>query len=772
MLPWILHYRILLAVMLPSSIFLLILPALNLAQYRQDLEADFQRRGETTIESTGAWLSHMPPAGNDLQAWLAERLQDDAMRRITLLDAKGRIVAEAGASELPRPSIQGLPTTTASAHRIALSREDGVEGMHWIASLPDSRWLVLTGSRRPQQIAIYERIVQRGIILVVALVMLVFLLRLQVRRTMRPLGSLAAAITDMPPGRLPVLPEAAREIWPEFVTRLEHNLRAWRESHEELRSNSERAEEELRETLDAIERQNIDLHAARRAAVASNQLKSEFLANISHEIRTPLTSLIGFARLLEKTPLSPRQQDHVQSLVHSSEHLLAMLNDLLDLSKIEAGRLILDETPVALPELVRDTLAMLTPLLGDKPLELHSEIAPDVPHSILGDPLRLRQIMTNLVNNAIKFTPGGRVTVRLLTERRNASTVWLTFSVEDTGIGIKPQQLEHLFDAFQQADTSTSRRFGGSGLGLTITRQLVQLLGGDIKVNSMPGQGSTFTVHWQARIDPFETLAPSAAPPTNPAGTRQLARLDPPLRVLVVDDHPANLKLLHTWLTDMGIDAKAVDNGQEAINCALQQPYDLIFMDIQMPGMNGLETAQAIRAAESRGQRVPIIALTAHALSSEREFWLRSGMDDYVSKPLQESQLLHILQQWTRFVAALPPVVDWEEATQLAGGKRDLAEDIMRALVGDLPLSRERLSDAYARQDLEAWWQEAHRLLGACRYCGVPLLRSSLEDVMSARKAAPNAWPETTAVEEVMAGIDGLLAWARDNLEISAAPCG
>lgn len=771
MFPWTLHYRLLLAVLLPSIALLLLLPVLGQIQYRQSLEEEFDRLGRMTMETTASALAHQPATGAELNSWLARQLRHDSLRRISLVDRQGRVIAEAGTSNLPRPDVRRLtrPATHVNPSIISI---DADSDRYWLAWLPDQRWLIITASRQPQTVAFYERIAERSTIILVLLLTLIFVVRMQVRRSLRALGQFGQAMRMMPPGKLPPPNMFARQTWPEFTHHIESSLTRWKEAFDDLRNSSERAEEELRETLETIERQNIDLHAARREAVASNQLKSEFLANISHEIRTPLSSLIGFARLLERSPLSDRQKEYVDSLVHASEHLLAILNDLLDLSKIEAGRLVLDETPVVLEELIGDTIAMLTPLIGDKPLQLISEIDSQVPGNLLGDPLRLRQIMTNLVNNAIKFTPRGEVRISLRVERQEADSVWLALAVQDTGIGIQPRQLDGLFDAFRQADSSTTRRFGGTGLGLTITRQLIQLMGGDISVISRPGQGSTFTVRWQARLDPFQTLALGNKPVHQLPDMRRLARLDPPLRVLVVDDHPANLKLLKAWLGEFGIEVTAVDNGLEAINAATQTPYDLVFMDIQMPGMNGQETAQAIRAGESQGHRVPIIALTAHALSSEREFWLRSGIDDYVGKPLQESQLMHILQQWTRFVAVPTPVVDWAEARQLAGGKADLAEDVLKELLADLPRSRAALLKASASGDAATWWQEAHRLLGACRYSGVPALRASLEVALSGRHGATDPLPATEITAAVISELDALLDWSASHLDLSAAPCG
>lgn len=767
MFPWTLHYRLLMAVLIPGAALLVLLPVLSLLQYQRDLESQFLRIGHSTMEAATSIMVQAPPAA--LDAWLQRQLRHDSLRRISVLDRDGRVLAEAGAGSQPMPAVRTLSRTEAAAGRII--RRDADDATHWISALPDARWLVLTASRQPQKLAFYQALMERGVLVLVSLLILVALVRIQLRRTLRPLGQLAQALHNLPPGQLPRLPPAARQIWPDFVDQIEQGMTRWQSAFDDMRNSSERAEEELRETLDAIERQNIDLHAARREAVASNQLKSEFLANISHEIRTPLSSLIGFARLLEKTPLSARQQDHVSSLVHAAEHLLAILNDLLDLSKIEAGRLVLDETPVALRELLSDTIDMLAPLTGDKPLTLHGEVGDEVPGSVLGDPLRLRQIMTNLINNAIKFTPRGEVRAGLRLVSLNGTEAMLELSVRDTGIGIQPRQLDGLFDAFQQADSSTSRRFGGTGLGLTITRQLVQLMGGSISVDSRPGLGSTFTVRWNARLDPFRALQPARRTHSLP-DCRQLARLDPPLRVLVVDDHPANLKLLRTWLQELGIAADTADNGLEAVSLATRELYDLVFMDIQMPGMNGLEAAQAIRAGESRGQRVPIIALTAHALSSEREFWLRSGIDDYVGKPLQESQLLHILQQWTRFVSVRPAVVDWDEARRLAGDKADLAEELLRTLIADLPRSLAALAQADTAEEARAWWQEAHRLLGACRYCGVPALRESLEDALRTRGEDPAMPPAAAVAGSVLAEIRALRDWSADHLPVSAAPCG
>ncbi len=727
MYPWTLHHRLLFAFTLPVALLLLSLTLLISNHYRDDMLASHEQRRELILRNTAEALSLTKLSAGEQSAWLQKILRGDDLRRLSLLSGNGHLLADAGQSQIPLPSPARLQRFKPGQYTLAL--EDDHQDL---ISLPDGRWLVLTSTQQLLRLAFYERLSLYLVLSLSLLVVLTGLLYWLLQRTLLPLNAFADMI-NQPEVISSESHDAAKRIWPELVTSLTRYYFKQKQQLDMLTQESEHAEAELRETLDAIERQNIELHAARRSAQASNQLKSEFLANISHEIRTPLTSLLGFARLLERTPLSATQQQHVGALSRSGEHLLAILNDLLDLSKIEAGRLILDETPVQLNGLLTDAAAMLAPLLGDKPVQLQVHCADDLSESLLGDPLRLRQIFTNLLSNAIKFTARGEINVSLSAVDADAARVQCQLKVSDTGVGIDSERLQSLFEAFEQADTSTSRHFGGTGLGLTITRQLVQLLGGQLHAESRVGQGSTFTVTWWAARDPFYRSHLQTAPHLSAAlsSAQHITANTEPLRVLVVDDHPANLQLMQAWLQELGIHTCTANNGEAAITAAAASVFDLIFMDIQMPIMNGLEAAQAIRAQERGGQRVPIIALTAHALSSEREYWLRNGIDDYLSKPLDESQLNHILLQWTRYIGQPILVIDWPEAERLAGGRRSLAEQLISTLIDDIPLAREQLANAGTAQDAQAWHRAIHRLLGACRYTGVPALRAALEAALA-----------------------------------------
>ncbi len=745
MYPWTLHHRLLFAFTLPVALLLISLAVLLSNHYRDDLQASHEQRRELMLRNTAEALSLSKLSTGEQGAWLQKVLPGDDLRRLSLLASDGRVLADAGQSPIPLPSSARLQRFKPGQYTLAL--EDGYQDL---ISLPDGRWLVLTSTQQLLRLAFYERLSLYISLSLALLATLAALLYLLLKRALLPLNEFADML-NQPEAISSESRDAAKRIWPELVTSLTRYYLKQKQQLDMLKQESEHAEAELRETLDAIERQNIELHAARRSAQASNQLKSEFLANISHEIRTPLTSLLGFGRLLERTPLSVLQQQHVRALSRSGEHLLAILNDLLDLSKIEAGRLVLDETPVQLSSLLGDTALMLAPLLGDKPITLQVHCATDFTESLLGDPLRLRQIFTNLLSNAIKFTARGAINASLCELSADASRVQCQLTVSDTGVGIDADRLQSLFEAFEQADSSTSRNFGGTGLGLTITRQLVQLMGGRLEANSRLGEGSTFTVTWWAARDPFYRGGSHATPHLLPV--QHASANTAPLRVLVVDDHPANLQLMQAWLQELDIEVRTADNGEAAITAAAATIFDLIFMDIQMPIMNGLEAAQAIRAQERGGQRVPIIALTAHALGSEREYWLRNGIDDYLSKPLDESQLHHILQQWTRYIGKAAGVIDWPEAERLAGGRRSLAEQLISTLIDDIPLAREQLINASSAQDATAWHRAVHRLLGACRYTGVPALRAALEAAL----ALPSGSWDAGLQQRILHEMDALL---------------
>ena len=657
-----------------------------------------------------------------------------------------------------------------------------------------------------------------------------------------------------------------------------------KKAYDDMQQSIDQATEDYRQTLEQIEIQNVELNLARREAIKSSQIKSDFLANMSHEIRTPLNGIIGFTNLILKSQLTVRQLDYVSTIKKSSESLLAIINDVLDFSKIEAGKLVLDQTPMNIRDTVEDVLTILAPLAQDKNLELVSLVYSDVPDDLIGDPLRIKQILTNLVNNAIKFTNKGSVVIRTMLEEQKQQTVTLKVSITDTGIGMTEEQQAELFHAFTQADTSTTRQYGGTGLGLVISKKLVEQMGGDIGIESALNQGSTFwftikiqmaegagTIYemnrllekraliydnhatarlalshimkqWEMEVDEVDDLeiledlanqANASETPysvvllglsinqleassvmeiikrvkhqlnlpviilMNTAEQQALQRfqllnircltkpiisqklqtaiigaisddpevLPPPLelecsdsaatnaaiKILAVDDNDANLKLLNTLLTDLGHTVIEAKNGNEAVEQVKQHCPDLVFMDIQMPVMDGVEATRTIRGlGERRFLQIPIIALTAHALSGEKESLLSAGLNDYLTKPVSEDQLTATIHKWVDSLAgtsstssqntntnagqprktdqqpALPKslaTVDIEECLKLAAGKEDLAKDMLSMLIEsfkrDIPPIQESLQEKNLNQLLNA----VHKVHGGTRYAGVPKLR-------------------------------------------------
>jgi len=396
------------------------------------------------------------------------------------------------------------------------------------------------------------------------------------------------------------------------------------------------------ERLESTDRAARALRIERYAAEAASRAKAEFLANMSHEIRTPLNGVVAAAELLGHTELQNEQGELVQIVQSSADALLMIINDILDFSKIEAGRLTIEQTPFNLEEVVKTAVQILAPKAAEKQLELMVHYAEGTPTRLVGDPGRIRQVLLNLISNAIKFTDQGGVSVRVCCTGGDHSRARMRIEVEDTGIGIAPEATGRIFEKFTQADASTSRRFGGTGLGLAITKQLVGLMGGGIEVESALGEGSIFRVQLELPLDKGEPVAEGQ----RPSEAHSATRIPLGLRVLLAEDSVVNQKVAVRMLEKLGCRVDVASNGREAVEMRETGEYELVIMDCQMPEMNGFEATAEIRCREVQGVRIPIVAMTANALKGDRERCLAAGMDDYLSKPATLDMLTQLLLRW------------------------------------------------------------------------------------------------------------------------------
>ncbi|AKG69864.1 two-component sensor histidine kinase BarA [Serratia fonticola] len=619
--------------------------------------------------------------------------------------------------------------------------------------------------------------------------------------------------------------------------------------HEEMQQNIDQATSDLRETLEQMEIQNVELDLAKKRAQEAARIKSEFLANMSHELRTPLNGVIGFTRQTLKTDLSATQTDYLQTIERSANNLLTIINDVLDFSKLEAGKLILEHIPFSLRETLDEVLVLLAPSAHDKGLELTLDVQNDVPEQVIGDSLRLQQVITNLLGNAVKFTETGNIDIRVELRNQLERQVELEVQIHDTGIGISERQQSQLFQAFRQADASISRRHGGTGLGLVITQKLVKEMGGDINFHSQLNRGSTFWFHITLDLNEGmlslppslpdlrgKTLAYIEANPTAAQATLNmlsvthlvvthsptlgqlpknhydfllagvpipyrdangqhrdklleslkladrvilavpsqsqidaekmkklgaigcltkpissnrlypLLRLDAPLRqnapkvhrrlpltVMAVDDNPANLKLIGALLAEQVEKTLLCESGEEAIVLARDNVLDMILMDIQMPNIDGIRASELIRQMPHHNS-TPIVAVTAHAVSGEREHLLQAGMDDYLAKPIDEAMLTRVLSRYhtvelepeaaqPRSPAEPPLSLDWPLALRQAANKEDLARDLLQMLIEFLPQVSDRVKAVLEGEEDDTILDLIHKLHGSCSYSGVPRLK-------------------------------------------------
>lgn len=528
-----------------------------------------------------------------------------------------------------------------------------------------------------------------------------------------------------------------------------------------------RIESQLQEYSDKLELMRFEAMDAAKKAEAASQAKTEFLANMSHELRTPMNGIIGMAEMLLDSELDEDQLENAKTLHGSSENLLNILNDILDISKIEAGELDIEIVPFDLGTAMQQIAQLFLPLATDRGIALQLQDSSDTPAVVLGDLGRIQQVLRNLVSNALKFTEEGSISIVTKTTM-NSNNPTLYFAVEDTGIGIPKDKLGTIFEKFTQADASVTRKFGGTGLGLAITQQLVELMGGEIGVDSLEGEGSTFWFKIPLMVASDEET------PVNLYEDKQDDKeenLHLDLKILAVDDHPVNQVFAKKLLKKLGFThIDLAEDGRQALDMIAANDYDIVLMDCQMPEIDGYQAATMLRESEEgTGRHLPVIALTANAMVGDREKCLKAGMDDYLSKPIKPAKLIALIQKWAspkhenstvveEEVAnqdETDTVIDWDHLAMFTDGDKDEEAELFEMFVGYAEQSLEALKSATGSDQNENWKKAAHKLKGSAANFGAVTFAEQCAEAES--NAAADTQIKLEIIKKILKSYDDII---------------
>ncbi|MBG6494779.1 response regulator [Pseudomonas aeruginosa] len=633
---WDIRTRMLAISLGPALLLTLLLTAYFTYSRLQDLRQELTHPGQLIADQLAPAAEYGVIAGNTpvLQKLLQATLDTPHVRFIEVRDRNDNILVYV--EQLPGALQNAAPIdifhSTIPRQRIALASDplrdgasagDGQSGEDYLGR-------VVVGmsndafSQRQQEI-----LLKAALLAAFALILTFLVARRLAQRLSAPISTMGQAVEAIQSGdyktSLPILDDGEIGDLARHINNLASGL--------------DRASREQEQAIS-------QLISAREEAEQANRAKSDFLAMMSHELRTPMNGVLGMLQLLETTEQTREQAEYTALATESTEHLLKVINDILDFSRIERGALELECIPFNLLELVQGSALVFQHSAQQRGLALELQIQAGLENiEVCGDPTRIRQILVNLLGNALKFTEEGAIHLSLEWQALDHDVLWLTCAVHDSGIGISPERLEHMFDAFQQADSSISRRYGGTGLGLAIARTLAERMGGTLQAESKEGSGSTFTLEIPLPFQQSPAHRQQAAGDAAPVAAGQ--------EILLVEDNPVNQTVIEAMLRSLGYRVTLVADGIQAVRSAERQRYDAILMDCRLPVLDGYSATREIRAQEN-GRQVPIIALTANALQGDRENCLQAGMNDYLAKPFKRAELQRILQRWIGSQPELP----------------------------------------------------------------------------------------------------------------------